>query len=80
MSRPAHALRHDQLLIELGSDDINGLSSNVAKQRLEELGRNEIGNSNGVSVWKIVVAQVANAMTMVRLFAYVLIYLRNPSN
>jgi magnesium-transporting ATPase (P-type) len=66
MSRPAHALSHVQVIQELGCDSYNGLSSSVAKQRLEELGKNELGDSEGVSPLKIVVAQIANAMTLVR--------------
>lgn len=68
LSRPAHALTCGQLILELGADGVNGLSSNVAGQRLDELGRNELGNKlseYGVSVWKIIVAQIVNAMTMV---------------
>ncbi|XXH02307.1 P-type ATPase [Hypoxylon texense] len=74
MTQPAHALAYDQLILELASDSINGLSSNVAKQRLAELGRNELGDSKGVSAWKIVVAQVANAMTMVLILAMAVSY------
>ncbi|KAI1483279.1 potassium/sodium eff [Daldinia eschscholtzii] len=69
LSRPAHALTCEQLILELGSDSVHGLSSNVAKQRLDELGRNELGDSEGVSAWKIIVAQIANAMTMVLILA-----------
>ncbi|KAI0104857.1 hypothetical protein GGR51DRAFT_549367 [Nemania sp. FL0031] len=64
MSRPAHALTYAQVIQELSSDAINGLSSSVAEQRLEELGRNVLGESEGVSPFKIVVAQIANAMTL----------------
>ncbi|KAL7621464.1 P-type ATPase [Parahypoxylon ruwenzoriense] len=74
MSRPAHALSYDQLIVELASDGHNGLSSNVARQRLEELGKNDIGDTQGVSAWKIVVAQVANAMTMVLILAMAVSY------
>ncbi|KAI1816715.1 potassium/sodium efflux P-type ATPase [Poronia punctata] len=68
-SRPPHALSSAQVIQELESHDINGLSSEVARQRLEELGRNEIGDSEGVSVLKIVIAQIANAMTLVLILA-----------
>ncbi|KAI0008336.1 potassium/sodium efflux P-type ATPase [Xylariaceae sp. FL0662B] len=74
LSRPAHALTYDQVILELGTHNINGLSSNVAKQRLEELGENDIGESAGVSVWKIIVAQVANAMTLVLVMAMAVSY------
>ncbi|KAI1379123.1 potassium/sodium eff [Hypoxylon crocopeplum] len=74
MSRPAHALTYDLLILELSSDGINGLPSNVARQRLDELGRNELGDSEGVSAWKIIVAQIANAMTMVLIMAMAVSY------
>ncbi|KAI1798715.1 cation transporting ATPase [Daldinia bambusicola] len=35
LSRAAHALTYEQLILELGSDGVHGLSSNVTKQRLE---------------------------------------------
>ncbi|KAI2637864.1 potassium/sodium eff [Hypomontagnella submonticulosa] len=74
MSRSAHALTCEQLIYELGSNPINGLSNNVAKQRLEELGRNDLGDSEGVHPWKIIVAQIANAMTMVLIMAMAVSY------
>ncbi|KAI0845851.1 potassium/sodium eff [Daldinia vernicosa] len=77
LSRPAHALTCGQLILELGADGVNGLSSNVAGQRLDELGRNELGDGlsgSGVSVWKIIVAQIANAMTMVLILAMAISY------
>ncbi|KAI0017917.1 potassium/sodium efflux P-type ATPase [Xylariomycetidae sp. FL0641] len=69
MSRPAHALSYDQVIQELGSDAINGLSEDVAKQRVEEYGKNELGEAEGVSPLKIIIAQVANAMTLVLILA-----------
>jgi P-type Na+/K+ transporter len=65
MSRPAHALTYRQVVEELGSNDNLGLTSDVAKKRLDEYGTNDFGDSEGVSVIKIVVAQIANAMTLV---------------
>ncbi|KAI0533467.1 hypothetical protein GGR58DRAFT_516914 [Xylaria digitata] len=64
ISRPAHALTCAQVIQELGSDPINGLSSDAAKQRLEELGENVLSESEGVSPLKIIIAQIANAMTL----------------
>ncbi|KAI0112986.1 potassium/sodium eff [Daldinia grandis] len=78
LSRPAHTLTCGQLIIELGADGANGLSSNIAEQRLDELGRNEFGNelskSKGVPVWEIIIAQIVNAMTMVLMLAMALSY------
>ncbi|KAI5922979.1 hypothetical protein F4810DRAFT_720625 [Camillea tinctor] len=69
MSRPAHALTYDQVIKELGSDILNGLSSEVAKQRVEEYGINDLGDSEGISPLKIIIAQIANAMTLVLILA-----------
>ncbi|KAI0201931.1 potassium/sodium efflux P-type ATPase [Astrocystis sublimbata] len=69
MSYPAHALTYEQVIQELDSDPINGLSSDAAKQRLEELGQNILGESEGVSPLKIIIAQIANAMTLVLILA-----------
>lgn len=65
MSRPAHALAYAQVIQELNSNADNGLSSSVAQQRLEEFGRNVLGEAQGVSPFKIIIAQIANAMTLV---------------
>lgn len=65
MSRPAHALTVDEVIRELEADALYGLSASVAEQRLQEYGKNELGDSEGVSAWKIIVAQIANAMTLV---------------
>ena len=65
LSRPAHALTHSELATELAADTLAGLSPAEAKRRLEEFGSNELGEAEGVQPIKIVIAQVANAMTMV---------------
>lgn len=65
LSRPAHALTHQQLAEELKADPLNGLSVDEAQRRLEEFGRNDLGEAEGVQPLKIVIAQIANAMTLV---------------
>ena len=65
LSRPAHALTHEQLAAELDADVLSGLTAHEAKLRLEEYGRNELGEEEGVEPLKIIVAQIANAMTLV---------------
>lgn len=65
LSRPAHALTHQKLAEELNADPLNGLSGDEAKRRLEEFGKNDLGEAEGVQPLKIVVAQIANAMTLV---------------
>lgn len=65
LSRPAHALPHDQVAAELNADLLSGLSPEEARRRLDEFGSNDLGEAEGVQPIKIVIAQVANAMTLV---------------
>jgi len=69
LSRPAHALPHTDVAAELNADVLSGLSPEEAKRRLEEFGSNDLGEAEGVQPIKIVIAQVANAMTMVLILA-----------
>ncbi|KAK6208636.1 potassium sodium efflux p-type fungal-type ATPase [Colletotrichum tabaci] len=69
LSQPAHALTFQQLAEELRADTNHGLSAADAKARLEEYGHNDLGEAEGVQPFKIIVAQVANAMTMVLILA-----------
>ncbi|KAK0610648.1 hypothetical protein B0T17DRAFT_603270 [Bombardia bombarda] len=69
LTRPAHALTHLQVADELGADILVGLSREEAKRRIEEYGRNELGEAEGVQPLKIVIAQIANAMTLVLILA-----------
>jgi magnesium-transporting ATPase (P-type) len=68
MTRPAHALSFDQVVQELKTDTLSGLTEAEAKQRFETFGNNDLGDAEGVQPLKIIIAQVANAMTMVSLF------------
>lgn len=65
LSRPAHALPFANVIEELHADQSSGLSSTEAKKRLEEFGHNDLGDAPGVQPVKILVRQVANAMTLV---------------
>lgn len=65
MSLPAHALTFQQLEEELKSNSLNGISTEDAAARLAEFGKNDLGDAEGVQPLRIVVAQIANAMTMV---------------
>lgn len=65
LTRPAHALTHEQVVAELTSDAESGISKAEAERRLGQYGRNDIGEGEGISPVKILVAQVANAMTLV---------------
>lgn len=66
LSKPAHSLDSKLLMQELDTDIFNGLSSQDANRRLDEFGANELGQAEGVQPLRIVVAQIANAMTLVR--------------
>ncbi|KAM7197086.1 sodium transport ATPase [Rhypophila sp. PSN 637] len=69
LTRPAHALTFSELATELGADPLSGLSPEEAKRRVEEYGTNDLGEAEGVQPIKIVIAQIANAMTMVLVLA-----------
>lgn len=61
-----HTLRVNQILAEIGGNRENGLTASEAQTRLEKYGRNELDDGPGVSPAKILVRQVANAMTLVK--------------
>ena len=65
LSIPAHALKYEDVLSELDANDREGLSSGAAKQRLEKYGKNDLDESGGVNAPKILLRQIANAMTLV---------------
>lgn len=65
LSRPAHALTADQVIDEIKANALDGLTAEEAKVRLEKFGRNEFGEDKGVQPFKILIGQVANAMTLV---------------
>lgn len=43
----------------------HGLTSDEAARRLEQDGPNKVEGAKGLSLWKILVRQVSNALTMV---------------
>lgn len=65
MSKPAHALSFKQVVEECGCNPDDGLTTSEAKSRLEKHGNNDLGEDGGVSAPKILLRQVANAMTLV---------------
>lgn len=65
LSKPAHSLFVDDLVEEIGANKDDGLTSDEAKRRIDEYGVNDLGEESGVNVGKILLAQVANAMTLV---------------
>jgi magnesium-transporting ATPase (P-type) len=69
LTKPAHALPHDQVVSEIHTSPDDGLTTTEAKSRLDEYGRNEIGDRGGVNITKILVRQIANAMILVLILA-----------
>ncbi|RDI82510.1 hypothetical protein Vi05172_g7310 [Venturia inaequalis] len=71
LSKPAHALSYETLITEIQANPQDGLTSSEARLRLGDHGRNELGDQGGVSIAKILVRQIANAMMLVLLAALV---------
>lgn len=66
LTRPAHSLTYEAVIKELGTELDEGLSPGEATSRLQNYGPNKLDEGEGVSVVKILVRQVANAMMLVR--------------
>lgn len=69
MTAPAHALAVNDVVEQLGANVEVGLTDAAAKKLLEELGRNEFGEQEGVQPIKILIGQIANALTLVLILA-----------
>ena len=69
LTLPAHSLTLAQVVDELRTDTWSGLDDAEAKRRLDDYGGNELGEAESVSPIKILIAQVANAMTLVLILA-----------
>ncbi|KAB5581026.1 hypothetical protein GE09DRAFT_949977 [Coniochaeta sp. 2T2.1] len=69
LSRPAHSLTFAQVAEELHTVTATGLTSEEAESRLARYGSNDLGEEKGIKPLEILVAQVANAMTLVLLLA-----------
>jgi Na+-exporting ATPase len=65
LSKPAHALPWKHVVDEINCNAEDGLTNSEAKSRLEKHGPNELGDDGGVQPGKILLRQVANAMTLV---------------
>lgn len=69
ISKPAHALEWAKVAEELSANPDDGLTADEAKKRLDQHGRNELGDGEGVNPGKILLRQIANAMTLVLIMA-----------
>jgi len=67
LSRPAHTLSFEAVIEELDTLVEEGLSPDEANRRLQEYGQNKLDEDKGISVVKILVRQVANAMMLVKI-------------
>ena len=64
LSQPAHSLSFDAVIRELGTNSDDGLPSAEVRERLEKYGQNILEGDEGVSIAKIFIRQVANAMML----------------
>ncbi|KAL6150296.1 P-type ATPase [Exserohilum turcicum] len=69
LSKPAHALGWKQVVEEVKCNAEDGLTTSEAKSRHEKYGNNDLGDDGGVSPAKILLRQVANAMTLILIAA-----------
>ena len=65
LDRPAYRLRPGEVAESLNTDVERGLSKQEAKRRHETVGDNALEGGHGVSIWKVLIRQVANALTLV---------------
>jgi magnesium-transporting ATPase (P-type) len=65
LSQPAHSLSYEDTIKELGTNSDDGLTSAEVKERLQKYGENMLEGDEGVSLAKIVIRQIANAMMLV---------------
>jgi len=65
LDRPAYRLRSVEVATSLNTSLERGLSKQEAKQRHDQFGDNAIEGGKGVSIWKVLFRQVANALTLV---------------
>ncbi|OQD62679.1 hypothetical protein PENPOL_c011G03717 [Penicillium polonicum] len=69
LSQPAHTLPYEAVIKELSTGLDEGLAPEEASRRLQQYGPNKLDEGEGVSVIKILVRQVANAMMLVLILA-----------
>ena len=65
LRQPPHCLPYSLVLEQLSTDADDGLSSIEARSRLDTYGYNRLDEGEGVSIWKILLRQIANAMMLV---------------
>src|SRR5436189_6161774 len=65
LHQPAYHLQTDEIEKLLDTNVERGLSKLEAKRRHDLVGDNALAGGHGVSVWKVLVRQAANALTLV---------------
>ncbi|CAG7987665.1 unnamed protein product [Penicillium salamii] len=69
LSQPAHMLTYEDAIKQLTTELDDGLPPDEARRRLQQYGPNQLDEGEGVSLVKIFVRQVANAMMLVLILA-----------
>ncbi|KAJ5599943.1 ATPase P-type K/Mg/Cd/Cu/Zn/Na/Ca/Na/H-transporter [Penicillium hetheringtonii] len=69
LGQPAHSLTYEAVIKELHTELDDGLTPDEASRRLQQYGPNKLDEGEGVSILKIFVRQVANAMMLVLILA-----------
>ncbi|PKI84473.1 P-type Na(+) transporter [Malassezia vespertilionis] len=67
----AHRYHGPSVVRALESDQLNGLSNNEAKARLDIYGPNQLDSGESVNAFRILMNQIANAMTLVLIIAMI---------
>lgn len=65
LDQPAYRLPADEVARLLETNLERGLSKREAKRRHEIVGDNALEGGERVSIWKVLIRQVANALTLV---------------
>ncbi|KAF8456034.1 hypothetical protein BDZ91DRAFT_701772 [Kalaharituber pfeilii] len=71
LSQLPHLLTADEVAQQLQTDPDNGLSDDEARTRLTKFGLNELAGGGGVSILRILMRQIFNAMVLVLIIAMV---------
>lgn len=69
-----HYYHGNVLIRSLGTDQLQGLSNNEAKSRLQVYGQNQLDSGDSVSITKIMINQIANSMTLVLIIAMIVAF------
>ena len=65
LDQPAYRLHPHEIARQLGTNLQTGLTKQEAERRHGIVGNNALESEGGVSIWKVLMRQVANALTLV---------------